>query len=138
MLNLLDFLGPDNDPSEGERLRDRALGKLRAHRPSLTRRLMRVFLEYLLDFGPSTSDALRLLVEIPAGIDPRCVGAAVRALHEADLITSVGREKTRRPVAHARVLELWAVRDEAAARLWLLANPAPELVSADSADPYAV
>jgi len=124
MATLLDFLDDDNGSSaEGDRLRDLALDRLRTWRPALVRRLMRAFLQHLLDNGPDTSDAVRALVEIPAGVDPRVVGAAVRGLSECGLIHSVGRRKSGRCVAHSRKLDLWSVRDEVTARAWLLAHP---------------
>jgi hypothetical protein len=124
MTSLFDSLPHDNlGPREGDRLRDRALDLFRTRRPVLVRRLMRVFLNYVLIYGPATSDALRLLVPIPPGTDPRVVGSAVRALAELRLIHSIGRRKSRRPEAHARKLDLWAIRDDAAARQWLLIHP---------------
>src|SRR5947207_1946352 len=84
----------------------------------LLRRLERAFLLRLLEHGPDTSDAVRGLVPIPAGTDPRVVGSAVRGLAEQVLITSVGRRKTRRGIAHARKLDVWQVTDMAKARRW--------------------
>ncbi|HJZ53634.1 MAG TPA: hypothetical protein VKE74_01670 [Gemmataceae bacterium] len=124
MSTLFDSLVDDNPgPREGDLLRDRALGLLRAHRPHLLRRLQRAFLQHLLDHGEDTSDALRCLVEIPRDIDPRIVGSAVRSLAELRLIVSVGRRKSRRGIAHSRKLDLWAIRDGANARHWLATHP---------------
>jgi hypothetical protein len=120
MLTLLDFCDDDNGRcDDGDRLRDLALDRLRAHRPTLVRRLMRAFLAHLLDNPDDTSDALRALVPIPAGTDPRVVGSAVRGLAELKLTTSVGRRKTLRGVAHAGKLDVWRVADAAKARHWL-------------------
>ena len=88
--------------ANGEALRDAALYTFRAHRAALVRRIQRAYLRHLLDKGPDTSDAVRALVPIPAGIDPRVVGAAVRALSaDGGLIYSTGRRRSRRPLAHA-------------------------------------
>jgi hypothetical protein len=124
MATLFDDLPEDNPPfSEGDRRRDLALNRLRTARSGLVRRLMRVFLQHLIDNGPDTSDALRTLVPIPAGVDPRVVGAAVRGLSEKSLITSIGRRKSGRGVAHARKLDLWTIADLDSARLWLVTYP---------------
>src|SRR5262249_54241167 len=108
MNTLFDSLVDDNPCSrEGDRRRDRALGLLRAHPPPPLRQLQRAFLQHLLDHGEDTSDALRRLVEIPSGIDPRIVGSAVRSLAELRLIVSVGRRKSHRgpaPQPHDRVV----------------------------------
>jgi len=110
--------------ASGEALRDIALNLLRVHRAALVRRIQRAFLRHLLDNGPDTSDAVRALVPIPAGIDPRTVGAAVRALSaDCGLICSTGRQRSRRPEAHARNLDVWAIRDRAAAERWLIEHP---------------
>lgn len=128
--------------ASGEALRDAALSLLRAHRAALVRRIQRAFLRQLIDCGPDTSDAVRPLVPIPAGIDPRVVGAAVRTL-AADyvLIVSTGRQRSRRPLAHARNLDVWAVRDRAAAERWLIEHPEltePDPAADDTADPFAI
>ena len=127
MTILRDHQPANNGLPEGEQLRDVALNRLRNHRPILLRQLMRAFLPHLLDNGPDTSDALRGLVTIPRGIDPRIVGSAIRALAEAGLITSVGRRRSTRPQAHARKIDVWKVVDEAKARQWLTAHPDLEL-----------
>jgi len=73
---------------------------------------------------------VRELVPLPAGIDPRLVGAGVRALALDRLIRSAGRERSRRPPAHGRWLDPWTIRDRAAALAWLSAHP--ELADADA------
>ncbi len=138
MTTLLDFLPDDNDDqAKGERLRDQAFQHLQMHRPLLIRRIQREFLQHLLEHGADTSDAVRAQVEIPPGVDPRLVGAAVGRLSTAKLIVSVGRAKSRRPEAHARTLDRWSVADEMRARHWLLAHPEPE-PTADPDDPFAL
>ncbi len=108
---------------EGERRRDAALQLLRDRRAALVRRVQRAYLALLLDCGPSTTDAVRALVPIPAGTDPRLVGAAVRALAELDLIHRAGLSRSTRPEAHRRDLPVWAVSDRAAALAWLATHP---------------
>jgi hypothetical protein len=133
MTSLFDEFPEDNAPFlDGDRLRDLALDRLRKSRSALIRRLTRAFLQHLIDHGPDTSDAVRDLVPIPAGVDPRVVGAAVHSLAKSHLINSIGRRKSSRCVAHARKLDLWAVADLDSARLWLLTHP--DLESADAVE----
>jgi hypothetical protein len=113
--------------AEGERGRDAALQLLRDHRAALARRVQRALLSHLLDSGPSTTDPVRAL-PISEGIDPRLIGAAVRALAELRLIHRAGLSRSTRPEAHGRGLPLWAVHDRAAALAWLAVHP--ELPSA--------
>jgi hypothetical protein len=80
-------------------------------------------LTLLIDRGPSTTDPVRSAVPIPAGTDPRLVGAAVRALAELELIRRVGLSRSARPEAHGRDLPLWAVSDRDVALDWLTAHP---------------
>jgi hypothetical protein len=141
MTSLLDCIAISNaEPPEGERHRDAAFATLDVYRAALVRRLQRSFVQHLLDHGPDTSDAIRNAVPIPPGVDARVVGGAVGLLSTRHkLIKSVGATKTRRKAAHARRLEVWSLRDEEAARLWLLTHP--ELVAepaSDSDDPFAV
>jgi hypothetical protein len=91
--------------------------------------VQRAYLDLLLTRGPSTSDPVRDLVPIPRGIDPRLVGAAVRALAELELIRRAGLARSARPEAHGRDLPLWEITDRDAAAAWLTANaelPSPE------------
>jgi hypothetical protein len=112
-----------NGLSEGERRRDQAHALLHARRPALIRRVQRAYLHHLLARGPATTDAVRELVPVPAGIDQRLVGAAVRALALDRQIVSVGRERSNRPAAHGRWLDRWSVIDRNAALSWLATHP---------------
>ncbi len=147
MATLLDMLDDFNDDrSEGERARDAAFDLFRQHRPALVRRLQRAFLLHLLDHGPSTSDALRALVAIPPGVDPRVVGYAVRTLSfDYGLTRRVESTKTRRKVAHARDVQVWVAPDAVKVRGWLHAHPdyagasnlRPPTEPDTAADPFA-
>jgi hypothetical protein len=126
MPTLFEDVPDDNHgPRAGEYLRDRALGLYRTWRPHLIRRLQRAFLQHILDHGSATSDSIRALIPIPTGTDPRIVGSVVRGLAEHRLIHSIGRRKSRRPEAHARKVDLWAVIDSAKAMAWLMTHPDP-------------
>ena len=130
MASLFDDLPDDNwNLERGEWLRDRAFGWLKNARRALYRRLQREFLLHLLEHGPNTSDPLRRLVPIPAGIDPRVVGPAVRLLaSDHGLTRIVCPGKSCRPVAHRRHLEVWEIVCPAKARAWLMAS-APDAMS---------
>jgi hypothetical protein len=117
---------PAAGATEGERRRDEALALLRDRRAELVRRVQRAYLTLLLDGGPSITDPIRDLVPIPAGIDPRLVGAAVRGLAELRLIRRAGLSRSIRPEAHGRDLPRWEIADRDAALAWLAANPDPE------------
>ncbi|MBM3983996.1 MAG: hypothetical protein FJ304_27750 [Planctomycetes bacterium] len=119
------ILSPIGNAGEGEARRDAALNRLRVHRPALVRRLQRAFVRHLLDFGPDISDAVRAVVPIPPGIDPRVVGSAVRTLATDYHVTvpTGGRKHSRRPESHARKLDVWAIRDRSEAECWLRDNP---------------
>jgi hypothetical protein len=119
--------------TEGEGRRDAALRLLRDRRAVLVRRVQRAYLAQLLDRGPSTVDAVRAAVPIPAGIDPRCVGAAVRGLATLRLIRRAGPDRSRRPVAHARDLPRWEIADRDAAAAWLAEHP--DLPAPDAGEP---
>jgi hypothetical protein len=128
--------------AEGERLRDAALRLLRVHRAALVRRIQRAYLRHLLDTGPDTPDPVRELVPIPPGIDARVVGGAVKAIADDGLIVPTGnRKRSRRPKAHARKLDVWAIRDCAAAERWLLEHlefDEPDAAADDPAGPFTL
>jgi hypothetical protein len=108
---------------EGERLKGKALDLLAARRESLVRRAQRALLAAVLANGTATADDVRELVELPAGIDPKCFGAAPGALARAGIIESAGFTKTTRPEGHARPLTVWQLTDEAKAIRWLTDHP---------------
>jgi hypothetical protein len=121
--------------NEGERRRDVALQLFRNRRALFVRRVQRAYLQHLLGSGPDTCDPVRALVPLPEGIDPRLVGAAVRALAEPGLIRSVGRRRSTRSEAHARQLDVWAITDPAAAMTWLACHPdIPDAPESDDGD----
>jgi hypothetical protein len=107
---------PTAGSAEGERLRDESLTLLR---------LQRAFLTFLLDHGSATTDAVGLAVPMPPGIDPRCVGAAVRGLETLRLIRKmrhaprpIGPPRGARPRPPER-----EITDRPASLDWLAAHP---------------
>jgi hypothetical protein len=109
--------------AEGERRMLAAHARIVRRRPALIRRICRAYLRQILDTGPATIDPVRDLIILPPGADPRCFGAAVRLLAEEHLIVSIGRQKSNRPEAHGRKIDIWSVTDRAAALDWLTSHP---------------
>jgi hypothetical protein len=126
-------LSPAAGLAEGERRRDAALQLLRDRRAVLLRRVQRVDQALLLDDAPSTTDPIRNLVPIPAGIDPRLVGAAVRGLAELRLIHRDGLSRSTRAKAHSRDLTVWEIVDRADVLAWLRDHP--DLLEPDQGGP---
>jgi hypothetical protein len=120
---------------EGERRRDAALALLRSRRAVLVRAVQRAYLAVLLRRGARTTDAVRAVVPIPLGTDPRLVGAAVRQLAALALIHRAGLSRSCRPIAHGRDLPLWAITDPADAAAWLAEHPELPPVDDDCAQP---
>jgi hypothetical protein len=109
--------------AEGERRRDTALALLAERRAALVRRAQRALLTQLLDGDLATADDVRAAVELPPGVDPRLVGAAIRSLAVEGVILSAGRTRSARPAAHARWVDLWAASDRDTALAWLASHP---------------
>jgi hypothetical protein len=97
----------------------------RAHYLGLARRF---FVGRLVEHGTATVDDVRALVELPDGINPTLFGALPTPLARAGIIRQEGFARTTRAVAHARPVAVWALADEAKARAWLDAHPAPPTV----------
>jgi hypothetical protein len=116
------ILTPPGD--SGEARRDAALAQLSARRPAIIRDIQRAAVRLALDLGNITADDIRAAVTIPPGVRPTVVGAAVRVLAIAGIIRKIDFRPSRRPVAHARPLTVWALTDHAAALRWLADHPA--------------
>ena len=123
MFNLFDDLPASNGEAEGERRRDEALAILRAHRAALIRELQAAALRVALERGEVCADDVRALVTIPAGINPKVNGAALRELADAGILSNTGTyRRSCRPQAHARVNPVWALADAAGASAWFAAH----------------
>jgi hypothetical protein len=109
--------------AEGERRMLAAHARIVRRRPALIRHICRAYLRQILDSGPATIDPVRDVVMLPPGADPRCFGAAIRLLAEEQLIVSIGRQKSNRPEAHGRKIDIWQVTDRVAAFDWLACHP---------------
>jgi hypothetical protein len=109
--------------SDGERRRDAAHDLHRRYRDTLIRRAQRVLLRTLLERGTATADDVRAGIDLPAGVDPVCLGAVPTPLARAGIIRRLGYAETTRPCAHARPVSVWELVDRAAAEAWLIAHP---------------
>ena len=126
---------PDAGPSEGERLKAAALALLEARRECYVRRGRRAILTAMLaSDGTATADDVRAAVELPADMDPRCLGTVPGRLAYDKIIRPDGRTKTTRAAAHARWLERWALIDPAGAVRWLADHPDLPDPAADQGD----
>jgi hypothetical protein len=115
-------------PTEGERRKLEAHEQLEARRELHILRGRRALLQRLLDVGEATADDVRRAVELPAEVNPVCLGAVPAPLAYAGIIERAGYAVTSRAEAHARPVSRWRLVDRAAAIRWLDAHP-------DRADP---
>jgi hypothetical protein len=123
------------DLCEGERRKAAAHNLLTDHREAVVRRAQRALLTVLLKTGTATADDVRELVELPAGIGPKCFGAVPSPLARAGIIQADGYTKTCRPEGHARPVTVWALADREAAERWLRNHPdLPDLADEDQGD----
>lgn len=112
--------GDDGDgAAEGERLKEQQLEMLRARRAVHVRRAQRIALQRLLAVGEVTADHIYGEIDLPPGIDPRCLGAAPQALAKAGIIASAGWITSTRPQRHASPVIRWILIDRPAAERWL-------------------
>jgi len=108
---------------EGERRKLSAHALLAARRAVYLRRGQRALLLRLLDAGTATADDVRAAVELPADIDPRCLGAVPGALARAGLVRRIDYAPSHRPERYASIVAVWQLADHAAALDWLAAHP---------------
>jgi hypothetical protein len=110
-------------PDTGEDRRDAALALVRQRRAALVRRGQRALLQQLIATGAATADDVRVAVELPPVVDPRCMGAVPGELADAGIIHAAGYGWTARPAGHGRPVLFWRLSDAAAARAWLMDHP---------------
>ncbi|HVA46155.1 MAG TPA: hypothetical protein VNH11_07255 [Pirellulales bacterium] len=111
------------DVTEGARRKDDELQRLAKLRALHVNRGRRALLTALLAHGTGTADDVRAALDLPAAVNPVCLGAVAPPLAKAGIITLAGFAQTRRPKAHARPLSVWALSDRAAAEQWLADHP---------------
>jgi len=116
-------VNPQHEREAGELLKENILQNLAVRREIYVNRGRRVLLERLLSHGMATADDVRRAVELPAGIDPRCLGSVPGHLSRAGIIRRVGFISSDRKERHASTLSVWELADASAARAWLAAHP---------------
>ena len=110
--------------AEGERRRDEAFLTLAARRDVYILLGRRALLECMLaGDGFATIDDVRDRVELPGEINPVCFGAVPGHLVRAGIIEPDGFVKVTRPVAHARPVQRWRLKDQGRAVAWLAVHP---------------
>lgn len=113
----------NNRLAEGERRKDDILKTLSALRDSIINRARRVLLDKCLLDGIASADDVRAAVELPKGIDARCLGSVPGPLARAHIIRRADFSKSARPERHASYISEWEIADPEAARQWLATHP---------------
>ena len=114
-----------NGRDEGKRRKRAALDGLAQRRAFCVLHGRRALVLAALARGWATADDVRAAVELPAEVNPVCLGAVPGPLAAAGIITADGSDKTARPKAHARPLTRWRLVDRDAALAWLGEYPDP-------------
>jgi len=113
-----------HDQAEGERRKGAALALVEARRGVFVRRGRRALLRAMLaGDGRACADHVREVVELPADMDPRCLGAVPGRLAYDRIIAPAGFCRSTRPEGHARWIQVWELADRAAAERWLRDHP---------------
>ena len=113
----------NHERGEGERRKQDILQTLAARRESYVNRGRRILLARLLSHGLATADDVRRAVELPAKIDPRCLGSVPGPLARAGIVRRAGFIASDRKERHASTLSVWELADADAARDWLARHP---------------
>lgn len=109
--------------TEGERRKLDAHATLEARRELYVNRGRRVLLAALLRRGVATADDVREGVELPAGVNPVCLGSVPGHLARAGIIRRRDFVNTTRTAGHARPVTRWELINRDAAEQWLAAHP---------------
>ncbi len=116
---------PSQGLAGGVAARDAAHAVLSARRGDIIRLGQRALLRTLLLCDVATADDVRDAVDVPAAVNPVCLGAVPAPLARAGIIVRDGFEATTRRAGHARPVSRWRLLDRSAAVRWLDAHPAP-------------
>lgn len=79
----------------------------------------RAFLAALLAKGEATADDVYAAVDLPAGVDPRCLGAVPKPLVRAGIVRAAGFVESARPERNAGIIRRWELVDRGGAERWL-------------------
>lgn len=120
------------DEDKGEQSKAEKLNIYEENRGVYVNRGRRALLIRLLEICTATADDVYSAVELPAEIDPRCLGSVPGPLARAKIIHPAGFVKSNRPERHASYIQRWELTDQEAARQWLQDHPDQlETVEAD-------
>jgi len=109
--------------ANGQERKRGALHLLKETRAPVIRRGQRFLLQRLLNRGVASIDDVRAVIDIPSGVNPKCLGAVPGALAKAGIIERAGYHNSDRPEAHARPVSVWRLVDREAAEQWLRDHP---------------
>ncbi len=113
-----------SDYDEGERRKADVLAALAEQREVDIRRGRRVMLKKMLGGdGRATADDVCAAVELPVGIDPRCLGSVPGRLAYDRIIAPAGFVRSARPERHASYIQVWELVDREVAGKWLADHP---------------
>jgi len=115
-----------NGKELGKKGRDRALSALIHFRAYYVKQAKRAFVGKLLETGAATMDAIRDVVILPEGVNPKLFGCVPTGLRSAGVIEFDGFTQSNRKESHARTLARWKLKDREVAVSWLQDNPLPD------------
>ena len=101
----------------------RSLDLLKETRAAIIRRGQRFLVQRILANDVASIDDVRAVIDIPSGVNFKCLGAVPGTLARAGIIERVGYRTTDRPEAHARPISVWRLLDREAAERWLRDHP---------------
>jgi len=107
----------------GEQRRDAVLEYHDTANAGVLVRGRRAFLAALLAKGEATADDVYGAVDLPAGVDPRCLGAVPHPLRRAGVIRAAGFVTSARPERNGSIIRRWELVDRGKAERWLADHP---------------
>jgi len=117
----------------GRKRKQAALAGLESKRSPIVTRARRIMLRLLLDGRQDvTIDDIRDLIEIPAGVNPVCMGSVPGPLVRSGIITCTGFRESARAESHSRPVKIWKLATPAKARRWLLDHPEPDNLQSEA------
>jgi len=110
----------------GRERKQAALAGHESKRNPIVTRARRIMLQLLLDGRRDvTIDDIRDLIEIPAGVNPVCMGSVPGPLARSGIITCIGFRESARAKSHSRPVKIWKLVDRIRAERWLSDNSPP-------------
>lgn len=118
---------PDGDGKggalmDGEQRKDAVLEYHETANAAVVVRGRRAFLAALLTKGEATADDVYAAVDLPAGVDPRCLGAVPKGFVRAGIVRAAGFVESARPERNAGIIRRWELVDRGGAERWLAEN----------------